>query len=109
MTKKLLKNAADKTKTTPALSARQCVYFIAFLLDEVPHETFVGTRAVGQLGARCIYCRTRQVPVLPPFVKRVHADCSRHQVLRFERAPRKLRANVRGDPGERGNQPRSFF
>ncbi len=38
-----------------------------------PHETFVGMRAVGQLGARCIYCRTYQVPVLPPYVNVVFA------------------------------------
>ena len=33
-------------------------------LEAGTHDTFVGMRAVGQLGARCVYCCTRQVPVL---------------------------------------------
>ena len=43
------------------------------LLKAGSHEAFVGTRAVGQLGAGCVYCCTRQVPVLPPFVSRHQA------------------------------------
>ena len=35
-------------------------------LQEGCHEAFVAMRAVGQLGAGCVYCCTRQVPVLRP-------------------------------------------
>jgi hypothetical protein len=40
------------------------------------HETFVGMRAVGQLGARCVCCCTRQVPVLRPGLFQFLGDCS---------------------------------
>ncbi len=75
----LLSNNWSECYKVVAARTHAAATHLLLSLNVWPHETFVGTRAVGQLGARCVYCRTRQVPVLPPFVNALFAHSRRHR------------------------------